>query len=183
MWRDWKFFLLLDNAHPHTASIVQPSLTKKGVAQLGHPPYSPDLSPLPPLFRFPKIKIGAERRPLCFDRRYSEICNHEIKSVPNSWLRRSYEMARRSRKWVYSSIRRLFRINITYLNFCIFFHRFCSVVAKLTGHTLYMGFYLTYCIYRRFLQLIRIILKYLSIWFLQTATGILQLILKFCNPA
>ncbi len=23
MWRDWKFFLLHDNVHPHTAAIVQ----------------------------------------------------------------------------------------------------------------------------------------------------------------
>ncbi len=68
MWRDWKFFLLHDNAHPHTAhphtaAIVQQFLANKGVAQLSHPPDSPDLTPPPPtgLFCFPKIKIGAER--------------------------------------------------------------------------------------------------------------------------
>ncbi len=42
IWRDWKFFLLHDNARPHTAAIVQQFLAKKGVAQLSHPPYLPD---------------------------------------------------------------------------------------------------------------------------------------------
>ncbi len=36
------------------------------------------------LFRSPKMKIGAERWPLCFDRRHSEICNRKINSVPVS---------------------------------------------------------------------------------------------------
>ncbi len=44
VWRDRKFFLLRDNAHPHAAAIVQQFLTKRGVAQLSHPAYSPDLS-------------------------------------------------------------------------------------------------------------------------------------------
>ncbi len=98
MWRDRKFFLLHDNAHPHTAAIVQQFFyQKRSVAQLGHPPYLPDLS-LPPtrLFCFLKIKIGAERWPLCFDRRHLEICNCKIKSVSNFWLRANYEMAQRS---------------------------------------------------------------------------------------
>ncbi len=63
MWKDRKFFLL-DNACPHTAAIVQQFLFKKGMAQLSHLPYSPDLRhpPLPTgLLRFPKIKIGAEK--------------------------------------------------------------------------------------------------------------------------
>ncbi len=37
MRRDWKFFLLHHNVHPHTATIIQQLLTKKGVAQLSHP--------------------------------------------------------------------------------------------------------------------------------------------------
>ncbi len=45
MWRDWKFFLLHDNARPHIAAIAQLFLAKKGVAQLSCPPYSPDVSP------------------------------------------------------------------------------------------------------------------------------------------
>ncbi len=44
-----------------SAAIVQQFLAKKGVAQLSHPPYLPNLRPLPQLFQFPKIKIGAER--------------------------------------------------------------------------------------------------------------------------
>ncbi len=40
IWRDWKFFLLHDNAHSHTAAIVPQFLTKKGVAQSNHSPYS-----------------------------------------------------------------------------------------------------------------------------------------------
>ncbi len=113
MWRNRKSFLLHDNACPHTAAIVQQFLAKKGVAQLSDPPYLPDLSP-PQLFHFPNIKIGAVRWPLCFDRRHSEICNHEIKSVPNFWLRVRYETARRLRQQVYLNVRTLFRINITY---------------------------------------------------------------------
>ncbi len=58
MWRDRKFFLLHDNACPHTAAIIQQFWAKKGVAQLSHPPYSPDLRPQ--LFCFPKIKVEAE---------------------------------------------------------------------------------------------------------------------------
>ncbi len=53
MWRDWKFFLLRDNAHLHTVAIVQQFLAKKGVAQLSHNPYSPDLRPpFPTIFLF-----------------------------------------------------------------------------------------------------------------------------------
>ncbi len=102
MWGDRKFFLLHDNACPHTAAIVRQFLAKKGMAQLSHPLYWPDLSTPSPsqcasahcsdcsavfgqkrdgtvespsilarfkhpfpfphrLFRFLKIKIGAER--------------------------------------------------------------------------------------------------------------------------
>ncbi len=85
----------------------------------------------PRLFRFTKIKIGAEKWPLCFDRRHSEICNREIKSVPNFWLRENYEMPRGLHQRVYSSARRLFRINITYLNFCIFFTVFAALSQNL----------------------------------------------------
>ncbi len=56
MWIDRKFFFLYDNAHPHTAAIVQQFLPKKGVAQLSHPPYLPDL-PSPDYFAFPKLKL------------------------------------------------------------------------------------------------------------------------------
>ncbi len=49
MWRDQKFFLLHDNACPHTVMIVQQFLAKKGVAQMSHPPYSPDLDLSVPL--------------------------------------------------------------------------------------------------------------------------------------
>ncbi len=137
MWRDRKFFFLHDNAHPHTAAIIQQFLAKKGMVQLSLFPHSPDLSTPARLFRFPKIKIGAERWPLWFDRRHSEICNRKIKSISNFWLRASYETARRLLQWVYLSVRRLFRIHITYLNFLHFFHHFCNVIAKFTTHTLY----------------------------------------------
>ncbi len=57
MWRDRMFFLLHDNAHPHIAAIFQQFLAKKGVTQLSHPPYLPNLSPLPDYFAFPKLKL------------------------------------------------------------------------------------------------------------------------------
>ncbi len=56
MWRDWKYFLVHDNMHPHTAAIVRWFLAKKRVAQLSHPPYLPDLSLPPHYFAFPKLK-------------------------------------------------------------------------------------------------------------------------------
>ncbi len=56
MWRDQKFFLLHDNARPHSAAIVELFLAKKGVTQLSRPPYSPDLIPLD-YFTFPKLKL------------------------------------------------------------------------------------------------------------------------------
>ncbi len=56
MWRDWKFFLLHDNARLHTAAIVQQFLAKEGVAPLSHAPYSPDLSSSD-YFAFPKLKL------------------------------------------------------------------------------------------------------------------------------
>ncbi len=58
MWRDPKFFLLHDNACLHTAVIIQQFLAKKGVAQLSHNPYLPDLSPEPhDYFAFPKLTL------------------------------------------------------------------------------------------------------------------------------
>ncbi len=137
MRKDWKFFLLYDNARLHAAAIVQQFLAKKGIAQLCHPPYSPDLTP--PLFCFPKIKIGAERWPLCCDRRYSEICNRKIKSVPNFWLCESYEMARRSHQTsVFESQETILNKYYLFEFFEIFFHHFRRVVAKLNRHTSYM---------------------------------------------
>ncbi len=132
MRRDQKFFLLHDNAHPHTAAIVQQFLAKKGVTQLSHPSYLQDLSPW--LFCFRKIKIGPERWPLRFDRRHSEICNHKIKSVPILWLCMSYETGRGSCQRVYLSVRRLFgKIGIIYLNF--FFTVFAVLSQNLPDTT------------------------------------------------
>ncbi len=59
MWRDRKFFLLYNDAHPHTEAIIQQFLAKKGVAQLSNPPYSPDLSP-PPLNYYAFLKLKWE---------------------------------------------------------------------------------------------------------------------------
>ncbi len=128
MWRYWKFFLLHNNAHSHTAAIVQQFLAKKGVARSNHPIFTRFLSTR--LFRFLKIKIGAERWPLCFDRRHSEICNLEIKSLPNFWLRGS------------KIAPSLFKCQETISNkyylfeFIAFFFSFRSVVTELTRPTL-----------------------------------------------
>jgi histone-lysine N-methyltransferase SETMAR len=40
-----KWFLLQDNARPHTAKVAMDALTKIGGTPLEHPPYSPDLAP------------------------------------------------------------------------------------------------------------------------------------------
>ncbi len=57
MSRDRKFFLFHGNAHQHTAVIVQQFLSKNGVAEWSHLPYSPDLNPTPTYFAFPKLKL------------------------------------------------------------------------------------------------------------------------------
>ena len=49
------WFLLHDNARKHTSLIVKEYLAQKGVVELNHPPYTPDLSP-PDYFLFHKIK-------------------------------------------------------------------------------------------------------------------------------
>jgi hypothetical protein len=39
------WFLLHDNAPSHSAPVVKTFLAKHGVAEISHPPYSPDLAP------------------------------------------------------------------------------------------------------------------------------------------
>ncbi|GBN71290.1 hypothetical protein AVEN_21391-1 [Araneus ventricosus] len=39
------WFLLHDNARPHTTTLVKRFLAQHGVTKLSHPPYPPDLSP------------------------------------------------------------------------------------------------------------------------------------------
>ncbi|CAD7079140.1 unnamed protein product [Hermetia illucens] len=48
--------LLHDNAGAHTVTVAQQFLTKKGVTQLSHSPYSPDLGPTD-YFAFPRLKF------------------------------------------------------------------------------------------------------------------------------
>jgi hypothetical protein len=49
------WFLLHDNARPHTAVLIKQFLAKQGIPELNYHPHSPDLSP-PGFFLFPKIK-------------------------------------------------------------------------------------------------------------------------------
>jgi hypothetical protein len=49
------WFLLHDNARPHTAVSIKQFLANQGIPELNHPRYCPDLSP-PDFFFFPKIK-------------------------------------------------------------------------------------------------------------------------------
>ncbi|PRD28219.1 UNVERIFIED_CONTAM: hypothetical protein NCL1_33090 [Trichonephila clavipes] len=51
------FFCSHDNAPPHTAIMVKQSLAKKGMVQIKHPPYSPDLNP-PDFFLSPRFKLA-----------------------------------------------------------------------------------------------------------------------------
>ncbi len=128
MWWDRKFFFLHDNARLHTAAIPAVFGQKRSGA-VESPSIFARFKPLR-LFRFPKIKIGPQRWPLCFNRRHSEICNCKIKSVPNFWLCVSYETPRKSHQRVYSSVRRRFQINITCLNFLHFFSPFSQRCLK-----------------------------------------------------
>jgi hypothetical protein len=55
------WFLLRDNARPHTAVSTKQFLAKQGIPELNHPPNFPDLSPLD-FFLFPKIKSTLKGR-------------------------------------------------------------------------------------------------------------------------
>ncbi len=55
------FFLLHDNARPHTTALVQQFLASKSVSALHHPSYSPDLS-LPDYFAFQRLKLLVKGR-------------------------------------------------------------------------------------------------------------------------
>ena len=52
-----KWFLLHDNARPHTAICVRRFLAQQQVTELLHPPYSPDLAPAD-FFLFPRLKLA-----------------------------------------------------------------------------------------------------------------------------
>ncbi|GFU86474.1 histone-lysine N-methyltransferase SETMAR [Trichonephila clavipes] len=51
------WFFVHDNACPHAANIVKQFPAKKGVEQIEHPSYSPDLNPSE-FFQFPRVKLA-----------------------------------------------------------------------------------------------------------------------------
>jgi hypothetical protein len=55
------WFLLHDNARPHTVVPIKPFLAKQGIPDLNPPIFSTDLSP-PDFFLFPKMKSVPKRR-------------------------------------------------------------------------------------------------------------------------
>ncbi|GFU44955.1 mariner Mos1 transposase [Trichonephila clavipes] len=55
LWVSSHWILHHDGAPAHTTNLVQQFLTKYGIIQVAHPPYSPNMSPLE-FFLFPKIK-------------------------------------------------------------------------------------------------------------------------------
>jgi histone-lysine N-methyltransferase SETMAR len=59
--KDRNIFLHHDNAPGHKAKVTQSFLTSKKLAQLPHPPYSPDLAPCD-FFLFPKMKKNLKGR-------------------------------------------------------------------------------------------------------------------------
>ncbi len=113
--------LLQDNACPHTATIFQQFLAKKWMAQLSY-------LPPPHYFAFPKLKLELKGDRYALIEDIQKSVNHEIKSVPNLWVYASYVMVRRWRQRVYSSVRRLFWINIT---FKFFFTVFAALLQNL----------------------------------------------------
>ncbi len=133
MWKDRKFFLLHDNACPATTAIIQQFWAKKGVAQLSHRPFSPDLTPPPNYFVFPKLKLEPK-------------CDHYvlIKDIQKSATVKlnTSQFLTLCELWNGSKIaptsvfvRQETTSNKYYL--FEFFQRFRNVVAKLTRHTLY----------------------------------------------
>lgn len=60
LWKDRNFFLLHNNARPHTATVVHKFLTKKRGNSVERYPYSPGLS-LPNYFASPRLKLEVKR--------------------------------------------------------------------------------------------------------------------------
>ena len=56
--------LLHDNAPSHKALVVREFLASKGIVELNHPPYSPDLSPCDYFF-FSKLKLALKGTSFC----------------------------------------------------------------------------------------------------------------------
>ncbi|GFV87999.1 hypothetical protein TNCV_3241491 [Trichonephila clavipes] len=54
------WYFVHDNARPHTANIVKQFVVKKGVMQIEHPSFLPDLNP--PDFLFPRLKLALKRK-------------------------------------------------------------------------------------------------------------------------
>ncbi|GFV41733.1 histone-lysine N-methyltransferase SETMAR [Trichonephila clavipes] len=77
-------------SRPHTANIVKQFREKKGLLQIGHPPYSPDLNP-PDFFIFPRIKLALKRN------RFDDIpdihrnATWPLNSIPNEDFLQSFQ--------------------------------------------------------------------------------------------
>jgi len=98
--RPGSWFFVHDNARPHTANIVKQFLATKGVVQLEHPPYSPELNP-PDFFLFPRLKLALKGK------RFDDIPDIQrnvtmlLKSIPpEDFLRSFQDMYSRSQRCI-----------------------------------------------------------------------------------
>ncbi|GFW96928.1 histone-lysine N-methyltransferase SETMAR [Trichonephila clavipes] len=85
-----------DNAYPHTANIVRQFLAEKGMEQIQHPSYSPDLNPSD-FYLFSRLKLALKGK------RFDDIPDVQrnvtrfLNSLPNEDLLQSLQdMYRRS---------------------------------------------------------------------------------------
>ncbi len=85
IWRDRKFFLLHNNACPHTAAIIQQFLVKKGVAQFSHLRYLPYLSPTD-YFAFPKLKLELKGNHYALIEDIQKSVTVKLKAFPISYF-------------------------------------------------------------------------------------------------
>jgi hypothetical protein len=72
--------LLHDNAPSHSALVVKTFLAKKGVVEISHPPYSPDLTPAD-FFLFPTVKTALKGKS-CQDEDIKKNVTAELNAVP-----------------------------------------------------------------------------------------------------
>ncbi|GBL84022.1 hypothetical protein AVEN_100884-1 [Araneus ventricosus] len=74
------WFLLHDNARPHTATLVKRFLAQRGVTELSHPPYFPHLSPQD-FLPFPKLIVVLKGRIFTDITHIQDAMTLELKAV------------------------------------------------------------------------------------------------------
>jgi histone-lysine N-methyltransferase SETMAR len=88
-----KWFLLQDNARPHTAKVAMDALIEIGGTPLEHPPYSPDLAPCD-FWAFPSMKRELRGKKFQSDQEVKTACSTILLKLAANGLQHVFE------KWV-----------------------------------------------------------------------------------